>query len=547
MKIIKSILYVEDEKNTLDNLSKILKRFCHNLYLAGDGEEGFNLYKKYTPSVVITDIKMPIMDGIVLANKIKELNEDVKIIFLTSFSKMSLLQKAIEVHAEGYLLKPLDLDSLEQMLKKINKSTMLEEEIKEKRINEIKQKQELETILSTTKDGISILDLDTNFLYANNAFLQMLGYSLEELKKLSSIELSVEEDKENAYKVLKEVLKNGYKENYLKSYIRKDSKKIYVRISGTIMPDRKRILISTKDITSEISTQQKLDKYLNIINENIITSSADLNRKIIKVSDAFCKISGYKREELIGRKHSILRHPDTSYSLYDDIYENLNINGIWEGEIKNKKANGEEYYINTKIYLTFDENGEKSGYTSISQDITYLKKVKELSIKDGLTNIYNRRFFNEIFPNYIKSAKRENELISFMMVDVDYFKKYNDTYGHQKGDEALIQIAKILSESFKRGDDYIFRLGGEEFGGLYKVKDCRQSLNFLKSICKKVKDLNIVHKHGIDSCLSVSIGLVCIEAKEITDERVLYKKVDNLLYEAKEDGRNRVKSNFIEG
>lgn len=544
MKKIESILYIEDEENTLEHLSSVLKRFCDNLLLATNGEEGLELYKKSSPKLVITDINMPLMDGIQLAKKIKLIKDDAKIIFLTAFSDISLLQGAIEVQAEAYLMKPIDFDSLENALLKVNKNLLLEEELKEKRKIEIKQKEELETILSTTKDGISILDSNLRFLYANSAFIKMLGYSFEELQKLSTIDISAKEDKEKAYLALEEVLENGYKENYIKRYISKEGKEVYVNINASLMPDKKSILISTKNITQEVFTQRKLDEYIEIINKNVITSSTNLNREIIDVSDAFCNISGYLKDELIGNKHTLLSHPDTKKEFHDKIWGIISKNETWEGEVKNINKEGETYYLNSKIYPTLDKNGEKNGYMSISQDITNLKQVRELSIKDGLTNIYNRRFFNEIFPNYIKSAKRDNELISFIILDVDFFKKYNDTYGHQKGDEALIKITEVLNDVFKRADDYTFRLGGEEFGGLFKTKSKAQSLDFTKNICKKIKDLKIPHEHGIDKSVSVSIGLICIEANEISDENRLYQEVDEQLYFAKENGRNRVKSNL---
>ncbi len=547
MEKIESILYVEDEKNIRESLSQILKRFCNNLFLAENGEEGLTLYKSHNPKIVVTDIKMPVMNGIELAENIKEINQDAKIIFLTAFSDFSMLQEAISLQAEGYLVKPIDMDLLEKTLIKVKKTYQLEEKLKEKTANELIQKQKLETILSTTKDGISILDLNTRFLYANDAFLQMLGYTFEELEKLSSLELTSKDDMENAHEVLKEVIEKGYKDNYIKKYIRKDSNEVYVNISTSLMPDTKSILISTKDITKEIYTQKKLKEYIEIINDNVITLSTDLNGTVTEVSNAFSDISGYSKEEIIGKRHSLIKHEDTPDKIHKDIWETITKNKVWKGELKNKKPNGEPYFLYSKIYSIYDEHKNRSGYTSISQDITYLKQVKELSVKDGLTNIYNKRFFDEIFTKYINSAKRDKELVSFMMIDVDFFKKYNDTYGHQKGDEVLISISKVLNDAFKRADDYTFRLGGEEFGGLFKVKDHNKSLIFAKGICEKIRDLKIPHIHGVNKYVTASIGLISINAEDIENERKLYKQVDDLLYQAKEDGRDKVKSNLTQG
>ncbi len=95
------------------------------------------------------------------------------------------------------------------------------------------------------------------------------------------------------------------------------------------------------------------------------------------------------------------------------------------------------------------------------------KKLQELSITDELTTLYNRRYFNDIFPKLINSAKREDLSVCFAIMDIDYFKAYNDTYGHICGDNALTSVSKSLKDSLSRADDYCFRLGGEEFGILF--------------------------------------------------------------------------------
>ncbi len=169
------------------------------------------------------------------------------------------------------------------------------------------------------------------------------------------------------------------------------------------------------------------------------------------------------------------------------------------------------------------------------------KELEKISITDALTHIYNRRYFNEIFPKVIKSAKRKDELVSFVIMDIDHFKQYNDTYGHQVGDEALLKVATSLKNSVNRADDYCFRLGGEEFGVVFKVDSKEKALEFANSIRENIENLCIEHSgNSASPYVTVSMGLICKNAHNIKDADEIYKQGDDLLYEAKESGRNKV-------
>ncbi|MFT7002761.1 MAG: polar amino acid transport system substrate-binding protein [Sulfurimonas sp.] len=169
------------------------------------------------------------------------------------------------------------------------------------------------------------------------------------------------------------------------------------------------------------------------------------------------------------------------------------------------------------------------------------KKLQEISITDELTTLYNRRYFNEIFPRLINSAKRENLNICFAVMDIDYFKAYNDTYGHVSGDNALKSVALSLKRSLSRADDYCFRLGGEEFGILFKGLNKEQSIELIERVKQDIENLKIVHeKSSVNKYLTASFGLIITDAKSVEDEKELYKEADALLYKAKENGRNKV-------
>ncbi|RXJ86758.1 diguanylate cyclase domain-containing protein [Arcobacter sp. CECT 8985] len=300
------------------------------------------------------------------------------------------------------------------------------------------------------------------------------------------------------------------------------------------------IIISLKNRTIH-KINVKMQKYIDIIDNHVIISSTDTKGNITYVSKAFLDISQYTKEELIGKNHNIVRHPDTNNSLFEDLWRTIKSGKEWRGEIKNKKKDGGYFWTYSVITPEYDEKGKIKAYTAIRENITDKKRIEEISITDGLTNIYNRRYFNDVLPTFINNAKRYDEIFTFVIMDIDYFKQYNDNYGHQKGDYALIQISTLLKEYMRRADDYAFRLGGEEFGLLYKSKNISSAKEFAKDIIFAIENLKIIHEHSNTSkYITVSAGASCQHAKDSQDIETLYKQTDELLYKAKESGRNKI-------
>jgi len=294
-----------------------------------------------------------------------------------------------------------------------------------------------------------------------------------------------------------------------------------------------------RTLISRNESESKLKNYIDIVNNNIIISSTDKAGVITDVSNAFCEISGYSRDELVGNSHRILRHPDMKKELYEEIWDFITSGKSWQGELKNKKKNGDYYWVDIVIHPKFEKE-QIVGYTAIRHDITDKKKVEYLSITDELTQLYNRRHFNLKIEEELNRAKRKNYNISFIMLDIDYFKNYNDTYGHQAGDEALKKISKVLKIHTQRAGDYAFRIGGEEFAILVSFNK-EKSIELIKSLQKGIEELAIEHKTSkVSPYITSSIGLVVREGSKLKDSNELYMLADKALYKAKEEGRNRV-------
>lgn len=310
---------------------------------------------------------------------------------------------------------------------------------------------------------------------------------------------------------------------------------VVVRLEGTV-----------QNVTERVRTEKELQEYNDILDTNIIASQTDLNGVITHASKAFCDISGYAKEELIGQKHNIVRHEDMPDEIYTELWQTILAGKAWEGELKNRKKDGTAYWVKAHITPKYNDEGVMTGFTAIRQDITDKKRIEELSITDELTGLYNRRYFNTVLGSAFHRAKRDGKVFCFFIMDVDHFKQYNDTYGHFKGDETLKSIARIFKEHFKRFDDSGYRLGGEEFGGLFIAENRDQALAFTEQFKDAIEAEHILHESSdISPYVTVSIGLLTIDfiqgnrTMEFESDRI-YKQADDLLYQAKASGRNRV-------
>lgn len=287
--------------------------------------------------------------------------------------------------------------------------------------------------------------------------------------------------------------------------------------------------------------KNKLEKKLKIIDKYVYMSRTDIDGKITDVSKAFCELSGYSKDELIGNTHRILKDPSTPESFYKEMWDSILAGKKWTGLVKNISKNGTPYWVKTHITPEVSDNKIVS-FTAISQNITDQKDSEEISLKDELTQAYNRRYFNQIFSKELKRSKRNEETFCIAMFDIDYFKKYNDTYGHIQGDEALQKVVAGVSAKLQRPSDYLFRVGGEEFIIIFSdVINPDEARAFSSTIVKAVEALNIEHKSSeVSDVLTISLGLLTITPPCYIDDGSILKRIDELLYKAKNSGRNKL-------
>lgn len=168
-----------------------------------------------------------------------------------------------------------------------------------------------------------------------------------------------------------------------------------------------------------------------------------------------------------------------------------------------------------------------------------MDKIKDIAHIDGLTGLYNRRRFDEALNFYWRLSIREDRPLSLLMIDVDYFKNYNDHYGHVAGDEALKMVAEVLRSSLRRTSDMCCRYGGEEFACLLPFTDAKGALDRAKLILKDIAEKGLVHEFSATAeYLTVSIGVSSLN-DDTQSEMILLNQSDEALYMSKHSGRNR--------
>jgi diguanylate cyclase (GGDEF)-like protein/PAS domain S-box-containing protein len=288
-----------------------------------------------------------------------------------------------------------------------------------------------------------------------------------------------------------------------------------------------------ENITKEVNNKNSVNEYVDIIDKNVIISTTDTRGIITNISTAYCHITGYKKNELIGKKHSVLKHPDTPRTLYRDMWKTVTSGKRWDGEIKNLRKDGSEFWIKLLISPTFDEFGNIKCYTTINQDITDKKIIENLSIKDTLTNVFNRRQLDNLLEKEISYAQRYNTEFSLISLDVDHFKNINDQFGHLIGDKILVEISNILKQHTRKVD-HIGRWGGEEF-----LIICPNSnLNVGENVALKLKSHIEKHDFKIFKNITASFGISQYKKGDNIDD--ILNRADNALYKSKNNGRNQV-------
>lgn len=300
-----------------------------------------------------------------------------------------------------------------------------------------------------------------------------------------------------------------------------------------------------RDVTVRKKAEETMRLYekvfLNTLQGVIIT---DAVANIILVNEAFTDTTGYSSQEVLGKNPNILSSGKHGNPFYSELWKELREKGQWKGEVWNKRKNGEIYPEFLNISEVRDLNGQVINYVAIFADITESKtrelQLAELSIQDALTGIANRRRFDQYLIETWNMLLSSRKPISLILLDVDFFKKYNDTYGHQAGDRCLMEVANIIEEAVDSKVDLAARYGGEEFAVILQ-SDRNRAKRMAEKIRINIEKMGIPHTcSDVSDVVTVSLGVMTAIPSQNTDISVLISQADQALYKAKEQGRNRV-------
>lgn len=583
-----TILIVDDDKTTTSILNHMLYAYTDNILTASNGLEGFALFQEHHPDIILSDINMPHMNGLEMAEAIRKIDEHVKIAIFTDFEKRDILIKAIELGVNQFLSKPFASKSFSKTIQQL-----YSEVIEKRRINREIQRQQ--NILH------AINEMSHNFLQQSD-WMKALYQEMENLKEASQMSCIFiyqnEPDNHNlsAQKLLyindnseaKSKKRIHYRKHYFMRWKNQLEKNLYINGSKDDYDKSKKKLLELFKINSllilpifvkdqwwgflgigdehketlESTNVEMLSTAASIIGsainnrnnlKSLEMSSAvyehtmdgvlitDNHNHILHVNNAFVDITGYTLDSVVGKDPKILRSGQHDKHFYQKIWDQLSINGYWQGEITNRKKNGEIYIEWLSINTIKNAQGEIENFIGIFSDVTHQRKDAHnqayLATHDPLTGLSNRLLFNDRLEHAINHAERFDKCISIIFCDLDNFKPINDTYGHSVGDEILKKVGDALQEILRK-DDTVCRFGGDEFVILVEDLD---SFEYLEEILQRINALTHVpcFIEGNPISIGMSIG-AAIYPDDGEDPEALVKAADRAMYRAKNSGKNRI-------
>jgi diguanylate cyclase (GGDEF)-like protein/PAS domain S-box-containing protein len=276
------------------------------------------------------------------------------------------------------------------------------------------------------------------------------------------------------------------------------------------------------------------------------------------ISPSILELTGYSPEEIdaIGFSSLVIQFEslgENTLSIADIARNRQELKtGQYLADYLIRTKSGQSKWLGDHSFPWMDESGNLVGSVGILSDITERKRVEAalrqmnqdlhlLATLDGLTGVSNRRRFDEFISREWGRMRREQTPISLILCDIDFFKLYNDTYGHQAGDDCLRAVAGAIRKSVNRPTDLVARYGGEEFAVVLSNTDAKGAVNIAETIRRQVEALSVIHHQPTGSrILTISCGISCMIPVEenLLDRLIAF--ADKGLYEAKKLGRNRI-------
>jgi diguanylate cyclase (GGDEF)-like protein/PAS domain S-box-containing protein len=378
----------------------------------------------------------------------------------------------------------------------------------------------------------------------------LLGSERQKLQRCAFAEFVSPPERETWRRLFLEVLQNGGKRSFELTLQRRDKSKIAVRLNCMRLEKDQEILglrVGMIDITdlSDLRRVVADTKVAAIVFESqqamMITDANDI---ILKVNGAFTQITGYLEQEAVGRPVSLLKSGYHDAEFYSKMWKSIDSAGSWQGEIWNRRKNGDIYPALVTITAVKSNDGTVTHYVGTNIDITERKeaeaRIENLAFYDPLTGLPNRRLLLDRLGQALATSDRSGRIGALMFIDLDEFKVINDTLGHDFGDQLLTKVAERLSDCVREGDT-VARLSGDEF--VVILENLSESEHESASDAERIgeKMLNSLsqayHLDGYERHTSACIGVALFSGhKSLIKD--LMKRADLAMYEAKVSGRN---------
>ena len=412
-------------------------------------------------------------------------------------------------------------------------------QLKQKLINNCESR--LRLFLEYSADAFYLHDLNGDILDVNQTACLQLGYSRAELliSNVSDIEmLTSGPDLMAEWRALnpdKPHLWHGLHQRKDGSHFHVEGHNQRFEVEGHSL-----ILALVRDITERKQAEEKLKLAASVFEnttEGVIVTDAGVN--IIAINQAMTEISGYSEKEALGENPNIWNSGRHNHNFFQNMWNSLLKTGQWRGEIWNRRKNGEAFPCWQTISAISDDSGNISHYVSILSDITSIKesqaKIEYLAHHDSLTDLPNRLLFNARLEHALEMAHRDKQQIGLIFLDLDNFKRINDSLGHPIGDGILQSVAKRM-KSLIRGADTLARLGGDEFTLILEEIERPQEIS---KVAQKVLDTfnDAFEVEGHQLHVTPSMG-ISIYPRDGQDAASLIRNADTAMYLAKERGRN---------
>ena len=400
-------------------------------------------------------------------------------------------------------------------------------------------------IFQNNLDFITINRLsDGMFVDVNQAYLDTVGYRYEEIVGHTSLELNIWADRSER-KIFADTLQRELRVvNYETRFRKKDGTLIWGLMSASVLElDGTRCIHSViRDITERKLAEEKLHLAASVFSharEGIMITAA--NGAIVDTNDAFTRITGYARAEVLGKTPRLLASGRHDAAFYAGMSQALSETGYWYGEIWNRRKSGEVYAALQTISTVHDEQGHARHFVALFSDITGLKEhenqLAHMAHFDVLTQLPNRALLADRLHQAMANAHRHKQRLAVVYLDLDGFKAINDGYGHQVGDQVLMALAARMKLSLREGDT-LARLGGDEFVAvLLDLADVDASVPMLARLLSAAGEPLQIDELTLQ--VSASLGVTFYPQHDEADADQLLRQADQAMYQAKLAGKNR--------